>query len=139
MNCKNVFPFILVTFEGYFIHCRSIAVINGSLALNFTCTCSYLQSPPLLVKRELSFDLFYLVVSFFQTDDSDGQLLPSSSDEMSHDQSHDSSDSFIKTTSSADLPVITTTPRKISKYDGEFKFILHVVLAKCTCNVMYMH
>ena len=40
---------------------------------------------------------------------------------MSHDQSHDSSDSFvIKTTSTSELPTITSTPRKISKYDGKF-------------------
>ena len=58
-------------------------------------------------------------VSFLKADDSEN-LLPSSSDEASHDQSHDSSDSFIiKTTSTSELPTITSTPRKISKYDGE--------------------
>ena len=54
--------------------------------------------------------------------------MPSSSDEASHDQSHDSSDSFvIKTTSTSELPTITSTPRKISKYDGKFGILLQRV------------
>lgn len=66
-------------------------------------------------------------LSHTQSDDTDAVPNASSSDEMSHDRPHDRPrvrpnevrNGFIKTTSSSELPAITTTPRKIAKYDGK--------------------